>query len=142
MGAAGGALNGVVAGPFRWFPSVRRYAPLGVPALTPGLLGSAGIGAVAAATTWAALAQADCTSALAADPTMVLPAVVFLWMGWAIARWVTTECGNVILRQAVCRAATAPAAHPSTIRTVLRTSSAEAIYETVDELVPRRVENM
>jgi hypothetical protein len=140
-GAAGGALNAGLSGTPRLLPSVRRFAPRGTPSPALGLLGNAGVGAgTATATRWA-LANAACGPASLNESSLIFASGVCLCLGWAMARWVTTESGNVVLRQAVCRAATAPAAHPATIRTMLQTASAEAIYNAVDELVPRRAEH-
>jgi hypothetical protein len=136
-GAAGGGLNAFLCGPLHLLPSVRRFAPrhARVPAL--GLVGNAGVGLVAATITRELLDNAAC----AAPASAIVASVGYACLGWAVARWATTESGNVVLRQAVCRAATAPAAHPSTIRTFLHTSSPETIYDAVDELMPRPVEH-
>ena len=61
-----------------------------------------------------------------------------LWIGFVTAGWLAAERDKLLLRQAVCRAATAPAAHPDTVRT-LAEASPEVIYEAVKALVPRRV---
>ncbi len=65
-------------------------------------------------------------------------ALAFFWIGFVTAGWITAERDKHVLRQAVCRAATAPAAHPDTIRGLAH-ASPEAVYEAVTALVPRRV---
>ena len=65
-------------------------------------------------------------------------ALAFFWIGFVTAGWITAERDKHVLRQAVCRAATAPAAHPDTIRGFAH-ASPEAVYEAVSALMPRRV---
>lgn len=65
-------------------------------------------------------------------------ALAFFWIGFVTAGWMAAERDKQLLRQAVCRAATAPAAHPDTVR-ALAHASPDAVYEAVQALVPRRV---
>lgn len=65
-------------------------------------------------------------------------ALAFFWIGFVTAGWLAAERDKQLLRQAVCRAATAPAAHPDTVR-ALAHASPDAVYEAVKALVPRRV---
>lgn len=65
-------------------------------------------------------------------------ALAFFWIGFVTAGWMAAERDKQLLRQAVCRAATAPAAHPDTVR-ALAHASPDAVYEAVKALVPRRV---
>lgn len=59
------------------------------------------------------------------------------WVGFVTAGWVGAERDKRVLRQAVCSAATAPAAHPDTVQ-ALAHASPDAVYEAVKALVPRR----
>lgn len=65
-------------------------------------------------------------------------ALAFFWIGFVTAGWMAAERDKQLLRQAVYRAATAPAAHPDTVR-ALANASPDAVYEAVKALVPRRV---
>ena len=65
-------------------------------------------------------------------------ALAFFWIGFVTAGWLAAERDKLLLRQAVCRAATAPAAHPDTVR-ALAEASPDMVFEAVKALVPRRV---
>ncbi|MBL8139039.1 MAG: hypothetical protein JNL48_20625 [Acidobacteria bacterium] len=64
-------------------------------------------------------------------------ALAFFWIGFVTAGWLAAERDKQLLRRAVCKAATAPAAHPDTVR-ALAHASPDAVYEAVQALVPRR----
>lgn len=65
-------------------------------------------------------------------------ALAFFWIGFVTAGWISAERDKRVLRLAVCRAATAPAAHPDTVRGLAH-ASPEAVYEAVTALVPQRL---
>ncbi len=65
-------------------------------------------------------------------------ALAFFWIGFVTAGWMAAERDKLVLHEAVCRAATAPAAHPDTVQ-ALAHASPDAVYEAVKALVPRRV---
>lgn len=99
------------------------------------------IAAAVAAATAAATAGMLGTTDLAAiriGPSDISGAFVFFWIGFVTAGWMAAERDKVVLREAVCRAATAPAAHPDTVEELAH-ASPDAIYEAVKALVPRRV---
>jgi hypothetical protein len=141
VGAAGGALNAVLGGQLQLLPSVRRFGPRGTLVPAFGLLGNAGVGLITSTVASWVLAHGVCVPKSLNENGLLLASTGYLCLAWAAARWLTAESANVVLRQAVCRAATAPAAHPTTIRTTWQTASAEAIYDAVDELVPRPAEH-
>lgn len=97
------------------------------------------IAAVVAALTTAAMAWLiGQASTLRLEVLDVRGALAFFWIGFVTAGWMAAERDKSVLRQAVCRAATAPAAHPDTVQ-ALEHASPDAVYEAVQALVPRRV---
>ena len=102
-------------------PRVRRAAGLGYAALAATI--AAG---TAAATAWM-IGSAAASSGLA-----------FFWIGFMTAGWMAAERDKLLLHQAVCSAATAPAAHPDTVQELAH-ASPDAVFEAVKALVPRRV---
>jgi hypothetical protein len=53
------------------------------------------------------------------------------------ARWVTNEVDKLVLRKAVFKAASAPAAHPDTVDQ-MALAPPYALYTLADRLLPRR----
>ena len=68
----------------------------------------------------------------------VSAALAFCWVGFVTAGWIVAERDKLLLHQAVCSAATAPAAHPDTVQ-ALAHASPDAVFEAVKALMPRRV---
>lgn len=114
LGGAGGAVSA-------W--RVRRS---GVGRLGYAALAATIAAGTAAATAWM-IGSAAASSALA-----------FFWIGFVTAGWMAAERDKLLLHQAVCSAATAPAAHPDTVQELAH-ASPDAVYEAVKALVPRRV---
>lgn len=100
------------------------------------VMAAATAGATAAATAWM-IGGAD-TPALPIGARDLPGALAFFWIGFVTAGWMAAERDKFLLRQAVCSAATAPAAHPDTVR-ALAHASPDAVVEAVKALVPRRV---
>ncbi len=87
------------------------------------------------------VATASATAAATAGMlggTATLAAFAFFWIGFVTAGWMAAERDKLVLHQAVCRAATAPAAHPDTVQAMAH-ASPDAVYDAVQALVPRRV---
>lgn len=120
LGGAGGALSAWLAR--------QRGGRLSVAAAVAA--------ATAASTAWM-LGRTD-IAAIQVGAGDVPAALVFFWIGFVTAGWMAAERDKFVLRQAVCRAATAPAAHPDTVQ-ALAHASPDAVFETVKALVPRRV---
>ncbi len=98
-------------------------------------------GAAVAAATAAAMAWmiVDASAPSVWIETRAMPAAVaFFWIGFVTTGWLAAERDKRVLRKAVCRAATAPAAHPDTVE-ALAHASPDAIYAAVQDLVPHRV---
>lgn len=73
------------------------------------------------------------------DGGLGLPsALAFVWIGFVTAGWLAAIRDVHVLRAAVCRAATAPAAHPDTVH-ALAHASPDAVYDAVAALLPRRL---
>jgi hypothetical protein len=117
LGGAGGALSA-------WLARQRGTGGLG--GLGYVALAAMIAAATAAATAWM-IGSAAASSALA-----------FFWIGFVTAGWMAAERDKLLLHQAVCSAATAPAAHPDTVQELAH-ASPDAVYEAVKALVPRRV---
>ncbi|MBI1873311.1 MAG: hypothetical protein HYS05_05385 [Acidobacteria bacterium] len=140
LGGIGGALNAISGQHVRLLPSIRRLIPGKTPIVELGLLGNIAIGAVAAVVTWWRPGGPGCVDiAAGADGFLLASGGQFL-IAFATARWMSAERDRAILRRAVCKAATAPAAHPDTVRAI-EAASPEAVYEVVDKLIPRHVEH-
>ncbi|HUU35404.1 MAG TPA: hypothetical protein VMW48_15170 [Vicinamibacterales bacterium] len=92
--------------------------------------------ATAAATAW--MIGSTGISAVEVGAGHIPGALAFFWIGFVTAGWMVAERDKFVLRQAVCRAATAPAAHPDTVQ-ALAHASPDAVYEAVQGLVPRPV---
>jgi hypothetical protein len=114
LGGAGGAVSA-------W--RVRRG---GVGRLGYAALAATIAAGTAAATAWM-IGSAAASSALA-----------FFWIGFVTAGWMAAERDKLLLHQAVCSAATAPAAHPDTVQELAH-ASPDAVFEAVKALVPQRV---
>ena len=131
LGGAGGAVSAWLA---RQRGSQSTLASLGPRVRRAGGLGRLGYAALAAtiaagtaaATAWM-IGSAAASSGLA-----------FFWIGFMTAGWMAAERDKLLLHQAVCRAATAPAAHPDTVQELAH-ASPDAVFEAVKALVPRRV---
>ena len=131
LGGAGGAVSA-------WLARQRgSHSPLA--SLEPGVkrdrgvnrLGYAALGATIAAGTAAATAWMIGSAAASS-------ALAFFWIGFMTAGGMAAERDKLLLHQAVCRAATSPAAHPDTVQELAH-ASPDAVYEAVKALVPRRV---
>ena len=92
---------------------------------------------------YAALAATIAAGTAAATAWMIggaaaSSALAFFWIGFVTAGWMAAERDKLLLHQAVCSAATAPAAHPDTVQELAH-ASPDAVFEAVKALVPRRV---
>ncbi len=131
LGGAGGAVSA-------WLTR-QRGSHVTQPSVGPGVgragtvgrLGYAALAATVAAGTAAATAWMIGSAAASS-------ALAFFWIGFVTAGWMAAERDKLLLHQAVCRAATAPAAHPDTVQELAH-ASPDAVYEAVKALVPRPV---
>ncbi|MCC6992394.1 MAG: hypothetical protein IT181_25545 [Acidobacteria bacterium] len=131
LGGAGGAVSAWLARQRGPRLALSRLGPGTGRAALMGRLGAIGTAATIAAATAAA-------TAWMIGRTTTSEALAFFWIGFVTAGWMAAERDKRLLRQAVCRAATAPAAHPDTVL-ALADASPDAVYEAVKALVPHRV---
>ncbi len=138
-GGLGGALNAATSSNLRPFPSwsvpLDGYRFGWVTRV--GLLASAAVGAAASVgVLWALQDMAD-VNALRDHglPLRLVGASAFV--GFITARGLTSEVDKVLLRLAVQKAASAPAAHPQ-IAQAIDHAPPYAVYELAAELAPRR----
>jgi len=137
VGGVGGALNAAVSDHTRLFPSVARLMPGATRVVRIGVFGNVVTGATAVACVFWALTIAGSTPSADSGLGLVLLAIADLFIAFVSARWVTNEVDKLVLRKAVCKAVSAPAAHPDTIGD-MELAPADAIYAIVDQLLPRR----
>lgn len=133
LGAAGGAASA-------WLGGMQAGAGDRRPGRRPGLVRRRVTLLTLAAGTAAAIAgMVGGPAAIAAHGWPAFPsALAFFWIGFVTAGWMAAMRDVHVLRAAVCRAATAPAAHPDTVSTLAH-ASPDAVYDTVVALLPRRV---
>jgi hypothetical protein len=141
LGGAGGAVSAWLARPSGYESALGRLGGRQKRAVILVRLGHLALAAAIAAATAAAIAWM--IGSLASTPPWAgagtFPAALaFFWIGFVTSGWMAAERDKLLLRQAVCRAATAPAAHPDTVQAFAH-ASPDAIYEAVKALVPRRV---
>lgn len=137
VGGSGGALNAVLADCAHVLPSLVTLSPGRTRIVRVGILGSIGTGvATAVCLSWViqiAGASLDATSGLG----LVLLSLCDLFIAFVSARWLTNEVDKLVLRQAVFKAASAPAAHPDVVGE-METVPPYTLYTLVDRLLPRR----
>jgi hypothetical protein len=127
-------LNAVLARHARLFPSLTKD---GGRVAHVGLVGNVAVGIVTSATSAWLLERAGC-GVVVGGAVAVFPMLITFLLALVTARAVTNEADKVTLRDAVYRAAGAPAAHPDTIR-AMENAPLPVLSTLVDELVPRRV---
>lgn len=137
IGGIGGGLNAALSDHTRLFPSMVRLMPGRTRVVRIGVLGNVCIGAAAAVCVFWALQAAGSTLSVNGGLGLTLLAVSHLFIAFVSARWVTNEVDKRVLRKAVCKAVSAPAAHPDTVGD-MELAHADAIYAIVDQLLPRR----
>lgn len=134
-GAAGACLNALMSGPIDLLPSVIRVSTdHRIP--RPGLFVAAVIGGAASVGCTAAYAGLTCQPAFSADGAVAVALLASSACGFIAARCVTQESDRRVLRAAVCKASSAPAAHPDTVR-AFESAPVSALYHAVEQLMPR-----
>lgn len=137
VGGIGGGLNAALSDHTRLFPSLVTLMPGGTRVLRIGVVGNVGIGAVAAVCLFWALQASGSTLNANGGLGLALLVVSDIFIAFVSTRWVTNEMDKLVLRKAVCKAVSAPAAHPDTVGD-MELAQADAIYAIVDQLLPRR----
>ncbi len=141
LGGAGGAVSAwsarqPLAQQLSGDPGQRARRRVDVKRLGHIALGAVIAAATAAATAWMIGSAATPQTSIGARA--IPAALAFVWIGFVTTGWLAAERDKRVLHQAVCRAATAPAAHPDTVE-ALAHASPDAVYEAVKALVPHRV---
>jgi hypothetical protein len=137
IGGAGGALNALLSDRARLWPSVLTLTPGGTRVVRIGIVGNILTGAAAAVCIYWAIQAAGSTLIAKGGLGLLLLGCSNLFIAFVTARWVTNEVDKAVLRQAVFKAASAPAAHPDTVGE-MELAPPYTIYTLVDRLMPRR----
>jgi hypothetical protein len=138
IGAVAGAINAVLTGNLHLLPAaIRAETSRRIDAVQIGLIGNMTVAAAATMACAFALGSLGCEMVPTNDVRRALAAGAALLIGFAVARWCTSETDKRLLRSAVCKASAAPAAHPEAV-SALETAPPMVIYRAADELMPRR----
>jgi hypothetical protein len=136
VGGMGGGLNAAFSDRARVWPSVVTLSPGCTRVLRIGVLGSLVIGAVAAVfMRW--LIYISGTTLHADGFGYALLGFCDFFIAFVSARWITNEVDKLVLRKAVFKAASAPAAHPEVVGE-MEMAPPYTLYTLVDRLMPRR----
>ena len=137
IGGAGGALNAVLSDHAGLLPSVVTLSPGGTRVVRIGIVGNILTGAAAAVGLYWAIQAAGSTLSANGGFGLVLLGCSDLFIAFVSARWVTNEVDKLVLRKAVFKAASAPAAHPDTVGQ-MEMAPPYTLYTLADRLLPRR----
>ncbi len=137
IGGLGGGLNAVVSRNARFLPALMWLSPGGPCIVRVGILGDMLTGAFAAACAGWLLQASGSTLDVNGTPGIALLVLAGLFVAFLSARWVSNEVDKCVLRRAIFKAVSAPAAHPDAVQNI-ELAPPETIYAIVDELLPRR----
>ena len=137
IGGLGGGLNAVLSRSGRFLPAVVRLSPGGPRIVRVGVLGDIGTGALAAVCTGWVLRTSGSTVAANGGMGVLLLGLAGLFVAFLSARWVSNEVDKLVLRRAIFKAVSAPAAHPDALQNI-ELAAPERIYAIVEDLLPRR----
>lgn len=137
IGGVGGALNAVLSDHARLLPSVVTLMPGGTRVVRIGIVGNILTGAAATGCLFWAIEAAGSTLNANGGLGLVLLGCSNLFIAFVSARWVTNEVDKLVLRKAVYKAASAPAAHPDTVGQ-MEMAPPYTLYALADRLLPRR----
>lgn len=138
IGGLGGGLNAALSRNRRFLPALVRLSPAGGPVIVrAGVLGDIVTGALAAVCAGWVLRTSGSTLDVNGGPGALLLVLAGLFVAFLSARWVSNEVDKLVLRRAVCKAVSAPAAHPDALQNI-ELAPPETIYAIVEELLPRR----
>jgi hypothetical protein len=137
LGGAGGALNALLSDRAHLLPSFVTLSPGGTRVVRIGLVGNVLIGGGVATSLWWAVQAAGGTLSANGGAGLALLGLCPLFIAFVSARWVTNEVDKLVLRKAVFKAASAPAAHPNVVEE-MTVAPPYALYTLVDRQLPRR----
>jgi hypothetical protein len=137
LGGVGGALNALLSDHARLLPSIITLTPGGTRVIRVGIVGNILTGAAVTLCLFWAIQAAGSTLNADGSLGLVLLGLSDLFISFVSARWVTNEVDKLVLRKAVFKAASAPAAHPDTVDQ-MALAPPYTLYTLADRLLPRR----
>jgi hypothetical protein len=136
-GGIGGALNAMFSDRAPVLPSVVTLSPGRTRVLRVGVAGNIVTGAAAALSLCWVLQLAGLNLNATDSVGLLLVGLCDLFVAFVSARWATNEVDKRVLRKAVFKAASAPAAHPDVVGE-MEMVPPYTLYTLVDRLLPRR----
>jgi len=136
IGGIGGALNAVLSDHARLLPSIVTLTPGGTRVVRIGIVGNILTGMIVTLCLFWTI-QAGSTLNANGSLGLVLLGLSDLFISFVSARWVTNEVDKLVLRKAVFKAASAPAAHPDTVDQ-MALAPPYTLYTLAERLQPRR----
>lgn len=137
LGGTGGALNAVLSDRARLLPSVVTLSPGHTRVIRVGVIGNIATGALTAWCVYSVVRVAGASVDTTNTFGLVLLGFCGLFIAFVSARWVTNEVDKLVLRKAVFKAASAPAAHPDVVGE-MEMAPPYTLYALVDRLLPRK----
>ena len=137
IGGVGGALNAVLSDHARLLPSIVTLTPGGTRVVRIGIVGNILTGMIVTLCLFWAIQAAGSTLNANGSLGLVLLGLSDLFISFVSARWVTNEVDKLVLRKAVFKAASAPAAHPDTVDQ-MELAPPYTLYTLAERLQPRR----
>jgi hypothetical protein len=136
-GGIGGALNAAFSDHARLLPCVVTLSPGRTRVLRIGVLGNLVIGTATAMFLRWLIQVSGASLNVDSGFSLVLLGFCNLFIAFVSARWVTNEVDKLVLRKAVFKAASAPAAHPDEMGE-MEMAKPYTLYVLVDRLLPRK----
>jgi hypothetical protein len=137
IGGVGGALNAILSDHARLLPTVITLSPGGTRVVRIGILGNIVTGVAVTLCLFWAIEAAGSTLNANGGVGLALLGCTGLFISFVSARWLTNEVDKMVLRNAVFKAASAPAAHPDTVDQ-MEMAPPYTLYTLADQLLPRR----
>jgi len=137
IGGIGGALNAVLSDHARLLPSIVTLTPGGTRVVRIGIVGNILTGMIVTLCLFWTIQAAGSTLNANGSLGLVLLGLSDLFISFVSARWVTNEVDKLVLRKAVFKAASAPAAHPDTVDQ-MELAPPYTLYTLAERLQPRR----
>jgi hypothetical protein len=136
-GVVGGALNAALSDRTVVLPSIVTLSPGRTRVLRVGVAGNVITGTAVALLLYSVVQIAGTTLNAKSGFGLLLLGLCDLFVAFVSARWATNEVDKLVLRKAVFKAATAPAAHPDLVG-AMEMAPPYTLYKLVDRLLPRR----
>ena len=136
-GTIGGALNAVLSDRSPVLPSVVKLSPGHTRVLRVGVAGNIVTGVAAAWSLCWIVQLAGIDLDAKGGSGLFLLGLCDSFVAFVSARWATNEVDKLVLRKAVFKAASAPAAHPDLVGE-MELAPPYTLYILVDRLLPRR----